>query len=233
MPTQTIDGFGLTTATSWPTSLPSLIKQTGAQLIVASWSWDQYGPTTPNALHQPVQYTALAATRRVHHADARQRRRGRDLHRVPAVGRSRRGQPGRHGDLQQGAPGRRRSPGTTSPRRWPRDFPGRVMYFPLADSVMLHGTFSAWLPPEGDPHAPSGQWMRVRKLDNVHLCPEGSARYAAALLTDMTTCSGLPPPRRTGRKGRGRRIRTSTTRRVPARTIHPSGLRGPTSRPSC
>ena len=45
--TKTIDGFGLTTATDWPTSIPNLIRQTGAQLIVASWSWDQYGPTTP------------------------------------------------------------------------------------------------------------------------------------------------------------------------------------------
>ena len=60
------------------------------------------------------------------------------------------------------------------------DFPGRVMYFPLADSVLLDGRYSTWLPPEGEPHAPSGQWIRVRKLDNVHLCPEGSARYAAA-----------------------------------------------------
>ena len=57
--TRTIDGFGLTTATNWPTSIPNLIRQTRAQLIVATWSWDQYGPTTPNALHQPAQYTKL------------------------------------------------------------------------------------------------------------------------------------------------------------------------------
>ena len=59
--TKTIDGFGLTTATNWPTSIPNLIRQTGAQLIVASWSWDQYGPTTPNALHQPAEYGACSA----------------------------------------------------------------------------------------------------------------------------------------------------------------------------
>jgi hypothetical protein len=72
-------------------------------------------------------------------------------------------------------------------------FPGRVMYFPLADSILLHGTYSAWLPPEGDPHAPSSAWTRVRKLDNVHLCPEGSARYAAALLADLTSVFRLTP----------------------------------------
>ena len=57
--TRTIDGFGLVKASNWPTSLPNLIQQTQAQIIVASWSWDQYGPTTPNALHQPAQYTQL------------------------------------------------------------------------------------------------------------------------------------------------------------------------------
>ena len=33
----------------------------------------------------------------------------------------------------------------------------------------------------------------MRKLDNVHLCPEGSARYADALLTDMTSVFRLAP----------------------------------------
>ncbi len=73
-------------------------------------------------------------------------------------------------------------------------FPGRVMYFPIASSVMLDGDrYSAWLPPESDPHAPKDQWIRVRKLDNVHLCPEGSARYADALLADMTDVFKLAP----------------------------------------
>jgi hypothetical protein len=74
-----------------------------------------------------------------------------------------------------------------------KDFPGRVMYFPLASSVLLHGKFSPWLPPEGHPHAPSSQWIRVRRLDKVHFCPEGSARYGAALLADMTKVFGLTP----------------------------------------
>ena len=72
-------------------------------------------------------------------------------------------------------------------------FPGRVMYFPIASSLMLNGKFSPWLPPEGDPHAPSDEWIRVRKADNVHLCPEGSARYGDALLADMTSVFDLAP----------------------------------------
>ena len=67
------------------------------------------------------------------------------------------------------------------------------MYLPLADSVLLAGRYSAWLPPEGDPRAPSQNWIRVRKVDKVHLCPEGSARYGDALLTDLTSVFALTP----------------------------------------
>jgi hypothetical protein len=77
--------------------------------------------------------------------------------------------------------------------KMPSYFPGRVMYLPVAASVLLNGRYSAWLPPVGDPRAPSSQWIRVRKLDNVHLCPEGSARYADAVLTDLVAIFGLTP----------------------------------------
>ncbi|HEX4163728.1 MAG TPA: acyltransferase family protein, partial [Acidimicrobiales bacterium] len=56
---RTIPGFGLVNASNWRTSLPNLIQQAKPELIVATWSWDQYGPSTPNALHQPAAYTAL------------------------------------------------------------------------------------------------------------------------------------------------------------------------------
>ncbi len=190
--TKTYPGFGLTTATSWPTSIPSLIAQTHAQLIVASWSWDQYGPTTPNALHQPKQYTALLRS-----AVATMLAPGNGVEGVIFT------EFPQSGDLAAANPAdtasynKERRAGVVAwndiAAKMVALFPGRVMYFPLADSVLLHGTYSAWLPPEGDPHAPNDQWLRVRKLDNVHLCPEGSARYAAALLTDMTDVFGLAP----------------------------------------
>ncbi len=72
-------------------------------------------------------------------------------------------------------------------------FPGHVMYFPIASSILLHGKFSPWLPPESDPQAPKDRRIRVRKLDNVHLCPEGSARYPDALLADMTSVFRFAP----------------------------------------
>jgi hypothetical protein len=190
--TRTIDGFGLTTATSWPTSLPSLIRQTRAQLIVASWSWDQYGPTTPNALHQPVQYTAL-----LRRAVATMLTPGNGVEGVIFTQFPQSGNLAAANPADTAAYNRERRAGVvawnTIAEKMAAEFPGRVMYFPLADAVLLHGEYSAWLPPEGDPGAPSRAWLRVRKLDSVHLCPEGSVRYAAALLADMTSVFGLAP----------------------------------------
>ena len=189
--TKTIDGFGLTTATNWPTSLPNLIHQTGAQIIVASWSWDQDGPTTPNALHEPARYTALLR-RAVQTMLAQSTVEGVIFTEFPPSGEIPAANP-----ADQAAYDRARTAGNNAwnaiAAKMPSYFPGRVQYLPLADAVLLHGTFSSWLPPVGQPNAPAAQWIRVRKVDNVHLCPEGSARYAEALLTDMTKLFTLAP----------------------------------------
>jgi peptidoglycan/LPS O-acetylase OafA/YrhL len=190
--TRTYDGFGLTTATNWRTSLPTLIKETGAQLIVASWSWDQYGPTTPNALHQPKQYTALLRS-----AVATMLAPGNGVEGVIFTAFPESGDIAASNPADQAAYNKERWDGVVAwnaiAEKMTSYFPGRVMYFPLAGSVLLDGEYSAWLPPEGAPHAPSSAWIRVRKLDNVHLCPEGSVRYADALLVDMTAVFGLAP----------------------------------------
>jgi hypothetical protein len=191
--TKTIDGFGLTTATNWPTSIPDLIQQTHAQLIVASWSWDQYGPTTPNALHQPVQYTSL-----LRRAVSTMLTPGNGVEGVIFTEFPQSGNIAAANPANQVAYNRERRDGVNAwnaiAEKMTEFFPGRVMYFPIASSIMLDGRYySAWLPPESDPHAPSSQWVRVRKVDNVHLCPEGSARYADALLADMTAVFHLAP----------------------------------------
>jgi hypothetical protein len=190
--TRTIDGFGLTTATNWPTSIPNLIQQTHAQLIVASWSWDQYGPTTPNALRQPVQYTKL-----LRRAVSTMLTPGNGVEGVIFTEFPQSGDIAAANPANQVVYNKERRAGVVAwndiAKKMTAYFPGRVMYFPIASSVMLDGRYSAWLPPEGDPHAPSSQWVRVRKVDNVHLCPEGSARYADALLADMTAVFRLTP----------------------------------------
>ena len=190
--TRTIDGFGLTTATNWRTSLPSLIKQTDAQLIIASWSWDQHGPTTPNALHQPAQYSRL-----LRDAVETMLSPGNGVEGVIFTEFPQSGNIPAPTPAGQAAYNKERRDGVVAwndiAASMTKDYPGRVMYFPLADSIHLNGEFSPWLPPEGHPRAPSSQWIRVRRLDKVHLCPEGSARYAAALLADMTQVFHLAP----------------------------------------
>jgi peptidoglycan/LPS O-acetylase OafA/YrhL len=189
---RTIVGFGLTTASNWPTSLPNLIRQTRAQLIVASWSWDQYGPTTPNALRQPAQYTAL-----LERAVSTMLTPGNGVEGIIFTQFPQSAVEKANDPSQQTAYNKERRDGVIAwnaiAEKMTTVFPGRVMYLPLASSVLLHGEYSAWLPPEGTPHAPSAQWVRVRKLDGVHLCPEGSARYGDALLADMTAVFGLAP----------------------------------------
>jgi peptidoglycan/LPS O-acetylase OafA/YrhL len=190
--TKTFDGFGLTTASNWPTALPGLIRETGAQIIIASWSWDQEGPTTPNALHQPAQYERLlrsAVSLMLTPGDGVE---GVIFTEFPPSGPLVGTNPG-----NRAGSSRLREAGVSAwnaiAAEMPRLYPGKVMYFPLAGSILLHGRFSAWLPPEDDPHAPSDQWTRVRRLDDVHLCPEGSARYANAVLADLTAVFRLPP----------------------------------------
>jgi peptidoglycan/LPS O-acetylase OafA/YrhL len=191
--TKTIDGFGLVRASNWPTSLPSLIHQTQANIVVASWSWDQDGPTVPNALHQPKAYTAL-----LRRAVATMLTPGNGVEGVIFTQFPQSGEIPAANPANQQAYDKARAEGVTAwnniAAKMVSYFPGRVMYLPVADSVLLHGTFSSWLPPLGQPNAPKADWTRVRKIDNVHLCPEGSALYAQALLTDMTRIFKFPAP---------------------------------------
>jgi peptidoglycan/LPS O-acetylase OafA/YrhL len=190
--TNTVLGFGLTTSTNWPTVIPGLIREEHPQLIIGSWSWDDYGPTTPNALHQPKAYAALlerAASVMLTPGD------GVDsviFTQVPIDGTVK-----VPAGEDQAAADRERTQGTNAwnaiAAKMPSSFPGKVMYPPVASSLLLHGRYSTWLPPLGEPAAPLGEWIRARKLDNVHLCPEGSARYARAILTDLTAVIKLAP----------------------------------------
>ncbi len=188
----TVLGFGLENAKDWPQVFPQVIRLNRPQLIVATWSWDDYGPTTPNALHQPVQYTRL-----LHRAVATLLAPGNGVEGVIFTQFPTAGPVDKAADPQAHVAYRERFLGNIAWNRiaesMTRQFPGRVMYLPMASSVLWHGKYSTWLPAGNDPHTPLDQWIRVRKLDNVHLCAEGAARYAQALLTDMTALFKLAP----------------------------------------
>jgi len=73
-------------------------------------------------------------------------------------------------------------------------FPGKVAYLPVGAAVELDGRYTTWLPATGRASAPPAAWVRVRTADDVHLCPPGITRYAAAALADLTPMLHLSPP---------------------------------------
>ncbi|MFZ0668373.1 MAG: acyltransferase family protein [Acidimicrobiales bacterium] len=184
-------GWGLTTDPGWSQTLPALIRQNHPQIVVAMWSWDNA------CLVGPVPEESCSLTPAQYKADFE-----RFIETVLAPG------DGVDGLVFQEFPqyGVTFSPSnveelTKGKDAWnslaasmPALFPGRVMYLPVASAVELNGQFSDWLPPENDPQAPRSSWVRVRMIDGVHFCPAGAARYAAAVLSDLTILFHLPAP---------------------------------------
>ena len=154
--TNTIDGFGLVNATNWRTSIPLLIRTERPQLIIGTWSWDEFGPTSPNALHEPEQYTALLRS-----AMRTMLRPGDGVAGVILLQFPPSGEIPSTNPAAQRAYDAERARGNAAwnaiAARMPSLFPGRVMYLPVAGSILLHGRFSSWLPPPGVPHAPEGR----------------------------------------------------------------------------
>jgi hypothetical protein len=184
-----IPGWGLSVDHNWRHDVAANIADSHAQLVVAMWSWDDSW-----ALDHPAQYRAvLEQFVRVVLAPG-DGVEGLVFQQFPTPG------PvvGDASATQTAADTATRAAGV---RAWNRIaasmtkvFPGRVMYFPVGSSVERDGRFSTWLPPAAAPRAPASRWLRVRMVDNVHLCPAGAARYTDALLADLTALYRLPVP---------------------------------------
>lgn len=183
---RSLPGWGLTTAGNWRTELPALVKQLRPEVVIGMWSWDNN-----MALAHPRAYRKLL---------------GKALSLLLAPGNGVDGVVfaqfpplGPLWSLVNGAAAQnaKRAAGVVAWNRivasLPAEEPGRIMYFPVAGAVSLHGGFTPWLPPVSRPHAPKSQWVRVRTVDNTHFCPPGAARYADAILADMTQVFHLPP----------------------------------------
>jgi peptidoglycan/LPS O-acetylase OafA/YrhL len=186
-----IAGWGLTIAKNWATQVPKFIRQRRPDLVVAMWGWDNgclLEPRPPGTCSlSPAQYK----TQLVRFIDV-----------VLAPGDGVSGlmfeQYPPLGPLFSPTENRQRVQGELA---WdalvasmPAQFPGRVMYLPVGPAVEHDGKFADWLPPENDPGAPESTWVRVRMMDNTHFCPAGAARYAGALLSDLTILYHLGPP---------------------------------------
>jgi len=179
-------GWGLTRAPGgWRNQIGGWVAESHPQLVIAMWSWD-------NALawQHPIGYRDELATvvRFLLHQGVE----GVVFQQFP--------QPGPDAEVLANEPAFLAHV-IAQINNWNQIaaslssvFPGKVVYLPIGGSILLHGHFSDWLPPEGNPNAPPSQWERVRMVDNVHLCPAGAARYAAALYVDLRYFLELPNP---------------------------------------
>ncbi len=171
-------GWGLSRF-DWRTEIPTMISQLHPQVIVAGWTWDD-----TQALREPKRYRdELEGAVRLMLAPG-DGVRGVVFSQLPPSGPY---DTGVGGDPAEATA--QRTAGEEAferlARSLPAEFPGKVMYLPVASSVLRDGRFTSWLPPADAPHTPRSEWQRVRMVDNVHLCPAGVVRYADALLSDF------------------------------------------------
>jgi peptidoglycan/LPS O-acetylase OafA/YrhL len=178
------DGWGLTTDGNWRRDLTALVAADHPDVVMGTWSWDD----TEAEMH-PAAYRALLLSAVADLTAPGDGVSGVVLLQYPPLG-------GGFGDDQAQVEAQRDQATAAWERiaaSVPGADPGRVAYLPVGTSVALLGRYSAWLPPATDPGAPRSAWVRVRMLDTVHLCPPGAARYAAAVLADLTSLFHLPP----------------------------------------
>ncbi|MGO9913038.1 MAG: hypothetical protein ACLPQS_18005 [Acidimicrobiales bacterium] len=181
------DGWGLTTDKDWRQNVPPAIEGDHAALVIAMWSFDG-----SFLMRHPTEYRQWLSEF-VRLVVAQRGVAGLMFQEFPALG----------------------PPPVTNPVVAARDgaasnipvdawdnlarslvtlVPKRVMYLPLGPAVERAGRFQFLLPPGDDWSLPMQEWVRVRMDDSVHFCPAGAARYAAALMSDLTALYHLPKP---------------------------------------
>jgi len=181
-----IVGWGLTTDPGWRQSVAGAIADVHPEIVLAMWSWDDtLAQTDPSAYRRLLeQYINLVLTP----GDGVD---GLVFTEFPRTGPA-------IGSADVAAATATRDAGQVAWDRIVRSmttvYPGRVMYLPVAASVVPHGHFVTWLAPAGDPSAPKSAWVRVRMADNVHMCPGGVVRYAQAVTADLQTLFHVPAP---------------------------------------
>jgi hypothetical protein len=197
---RSLPGWGLSTDPGWRTSLPQVIASVHPDVIVATWSWDDDCRIGQHAhplcaFQHPVAYgDELAQAVKVMLAPGNGVS-GVVFAQFPTTGPVVGGGNAAYIATQDAERRQGEVAWDRVVRGMPARFPGRVMYLPLASSVLLHGRFSTWLPPATQPAAPRAKWVRVRMVDDVHMCPAGAVRYADALLADLTAVYHLPAAR--------------------------------------
>ncbi|MGH9029498.1 MAG: hypothetical protein ACRDV4_07775, partial [Acidimicrobiales bacterium] len=212
-------GWGLSTDKNWPQDVLNLIDAARPQVVVAMWSWDNNIAVADHSGYKAeLEHFVRVILTPGDGVD------GVVFQQFPVEGPV-------IGDVNPAQERSQTAARSTGVVEWnslvaslPKVFPGKVMYFPIGSAIELDGHFATWLPPPGTKHAPKDHWVRVRMLDDVHLCPAGAARYANALLADMTDVFHLPsaaPGWSTGTWTNDPRYRTNSLFSTPCPDDHP------------
>ncbi|HLI44960.1 MAG TPA: acyltransferase [Acidimicrobiales bacterium] len=181
------DGWGFTTDTGWRQGVPAQIRADHAQLVIAMWSFDD-----DYLVHHRAQYRKWLGEF-VRLVLAQRGVEGLIFQQFPPIG------PAEVANPIAAAASERANNGpidawNAMARSMVALDPRRVMYLPIAPAVERDGRFTSFLPPGNDWALPASHWVRVRSVDNVHFCPAGAARYAAALVADLTAMYHLSAP---------------------------------------
>jgi hypothetical protein len=168
-------GWGLTTDHTWPGDAEREIEQTHPQIVMGTWSWDD-----TEASEDPAAYTErLEAALRVLLTP------GNGVEEVVLLQFPQTGPPDSLVNVDARAKAWAHQ--TSVQDAWDQDalqavraFPGRAEFMTTDELFAPGGRFLTWF------RAPTGQWVRARKLDNTHFCPYGAAEFGALITQDLT-----------------------------------------------
>jgi hypothetical protein len=176
-------GWGLTTQQAWVADSQQIIDDYHPQVVLGTWSWDDTLAGDNPALYRSLLRQALSVW--MAPGDGVQLV---VLLQFPPVGPN----PLLADPL---ARQRRWMLQTEEQASWDRAamamtkaFPGHVVYLPTAQVFAPGGVFLTWA------KTPEGPWVRVRQVDNTHLCPYGAAEMGQLVADDLEQVLGIPAP---------------------------------------
>jgi peptidoglycan/LPS O-acetylase OafA/YrhL len=175
-------GWGLTTDPGWPARAPQLIATYHPQIVIGTWSWDDTeAADTPSRYEERLQAALRVLLSPGNGVEAV------ILLQFPQTGPA----------TEISSVSARNTAfihQTTVQVDWDNEarqvtaaFPGHALYLTTSQLFAPNGRFYTWF------KAPTGQWVRARKLDNAHFCPYGAAEFGALITQELTPLLRLGP----------------------------------------
>jgi hypothetical protein len=176
-------GWGLTRIAGWPADSRQIIDAFHPQVVIGTWSWDDTMAGT-----DPVAYLALLREALEVWLSPGDGVELVVLVQFPQIGPN-------PFTFQPGQRRRLWSALTLEQRAWDHDamavvsdFPSHALYLSTDQLFAPGGRFLTWAP------LPGGHFVRMRQVDNIHLCPFGAAAFATLLVDDLEPVLALPAP---------------------------------------